>query len=124
MHYHRMVRDAVVAIFVLFVLSACASQSRVGVTSGGTVQTKSRSEPIFYNGQHYDVNYTYSDALKLFDIKVKGTSTVMTSKDQGTASAIATSALRYFACPDRLKGRLVGEPQFTPPTWSIQARCA
>ena len=124
MHYDRMIGKFMHAAAALAILAACASKSNVSITSGGgTVQTVSRSEPIYYNGQHYNVNYTYNDALKVFDMKVAGTSIIMTPKDKNTATAIATSALRYFACPDKLSSRLVGEPQFSSAGWSLQARC-
>jgi len=124
MHYGSMMRKFVLAAAMLALLTACASKSNVSVTSGaGTVQTASRSEPIYYNGQHYNVNYTYSDALKVFNMKVSGTSIAMTAKDKGTATAIAVSALRYFACPDKMPSRLEGEPQFSSAVWSLQARC-
>ena len=72
MHYERMTRNSVLAATALACLAACTSQSKVDVTSGGgTVQTKPRSEPIFYNGQHYNVNYTYNSSLGLFEMKVK-----------------------------------------------------
>jgi type IV pilus biogenesis protein CpaD/CtpE len=124
MHYDPMIGRFILAATVLAALSGCASQSNVNVTSGGTVQTQSRSEPIFYNGQHYNIDYTYNQPLKLFDMKVSGTSVTMTAKDKNAAAAIATSALRYFACPDKLSSRLIGEPQFSSPVWSLQARCA
>ena len=124
MHYDRMISRFILAAASLAALAGCAGQSNVKVTSGATVQTQSRSEPIFYNGQHYSINYTYNDALKLFDMRVSGTSVAMTARDGDAATAIATSALRYFACPDKLSSRLIGEPRFSPPVWSLQARCA
>lgn len=124
MHYGRMMRRFMLALAMTTALAACTSKSNVDVTSGGSVQTSSRSEPIFYNGQHYKMNYTYNEALKLFDMKVQGTSVTMTAKDGKTATAIGTSALRHFACPDSQSGRLVGQPKFASATWSMQARCA
>jgi len=123
MHYCRMIRKQVLAAALLATLSACTGKSNVNITSGAAVQTATRSEPIFYNGQHYTVNYSYNDALKMFDMKVAGTSIAMNAKDKNTATAIAVSALRYFACPDRLSSRLIGEPQFSSAVWSLQARC-
>jgi hypothetical protein len=123
---NSMMSRHILAASVLLLLASCSSPSKVSVTSsgGGAVQTSSRSEPIFYNGQHYQVNYTYNEALRLFDMKVRGTSTTMTPKDRNSATAIATSALRYFACPDSQSSRLVGEPQFASATWSLKAKCA
>jgi hypothetical protein len=125
MHYGWMMRESVLAAAALAVLAGCTSQSKVDVTTGaGKVQTNARSEPIFYNGQHYNVNYTYNETLRLFNMKVRGTSVAMTANDKNAATAIATSALRYFACPDSQSSRLIGQPQFAAAVWSMQARCA
>jgi hypothetical protein len=105
-------------------LAGCTTKSNVDITSGGTVQTDARSEPIFYNGQNYNVSYTFNEGLKLFDMKVRGTSVTMTAEDKNTATAIGTSALRYFACPDSQSGRLIGQPKFAGAVWSLQAKCA
>jgi hypothetical protein len=108
------------------VLAACSKAGRVDINSGGpkTVQTQSRSEPIFYNGKHYALNYIYNDAMKAFDMKVTGTTTPMKSDAQKDAINIASSSLGYFACPDGQRGRLVGSPKFNGGVWALQARCS
>lgn len=119
-------RIMIAAAVSLFLVVACSSKSNVSVTSGGggTVQTTSRSEPIFYNGQHYKIDFAYNQAVRLFDIQVAGTSLAMTPKDGKAATAIATSALGHFACPSKLSGRLVGQPRYSAGRWSMQAACA
>ena len=116
----------VLALLCLSVLvSACSKGGHVDINSGGpkSVQTQSRSEPIYYNGQHYALNYTYNDAMKAFDVKVSGTTTPMKPDSQKDATNIAFSSLGYFACPDGQKGRLVGAPKFKAGVWALQARC-
>jgi hypothetical protein len=119
-------RIIIAAAASLFLVAACSSKSNVSVTSGGsgTVQTTSRSEPIFYNGQHYTIDFAYDKARGLFDIQVAGTSLAMTPKDEKAATAIATSALGHFACPSKLSGRLVGQPRYSAGRWSLQVACA
>jgi hypothetical protein len=106
-------------------LAACSKAGHVDINSGGprTVQTQSRSEPIFYNGRHYALNYTYNDATRAFDMKVSGTTAAMKPDSQRDAVNIASSSLGYFACPDGQRGRLVGSPKFNGGVWALQARC-
>jgi len=106
-------------------LAACSKAGRVDITSNGppTLQTQSRSEPVFYNGKHYALNYSYNDAMKAFDVKVQGTESAMKPDSQKDAVNIASSSLSYFACPDGQRGRLVGSPKFDGGVWALQARC-
>ena len=112
-----------VLMLAAIAVTACAEKSKVDVTSNPTVQTKSRSEPIFYNGKNYRLQYDYNDGSNAFDMKVSGKSAKMGSGQQKDAVAIATSSLRYFACPDGQSGHLTGEPKFADGTWAMQARC-
>jgi hypothetical protein len=101
-------------------LSGCGG-SKVRVTSGTqTVQTKPRSEPIFYNGKTYRLDYAYSEASSQFEMRVGG----MGPKQEKDAVAVATSSLRYFACTDGQDGRLRGEPAYAGGVWKLQAQCA
>ncbi len=119
-------KSAVFSVLGLAVLlAACSKAGHVDINSGGprAVQTQSRSEPIFYNGKHYALKYTYNDATKSFDMKVSGTTTAMRADSQKDAVNIASSSLGYFACPDGQRGRLVGSPKFDSGVWALQARC-
>ncbi|CAN5555388.1 hypothetical protein BH10PSE7_BH10PSE7_37410 [soil metagenome] len=121
-----MIRHLIIAGGIIAALAACAEQSRVSVTkkTKATVDTRSRSEPIFYNGKHYLLTFDYNEGAKVFDMRVSGTSAAMTSKQEKDAVAIATSSLGYFSCPDGQRGRLQGSPRFGSGTWAMQARCA
>jgi hypothetical protein len=103
-------------------LAACASKPEIKVNKTGpqTVQTKSRSEPIFYNGKTYQLDYSYLEGQGAFDMRVSG----MGPKQQKDAVAVATSSLRYFACPDGQTGKLQGQPAYDSGLWKMQARCA
>jgi hypothetical protein len=55
----------VICCFAL--LGACGS-SKVKINKGpATVQTASRSEPIFYNGKTYQLDYNYIEGQGAFD---------------------------------------------------------
>jgi hypothetical protein len=118
-------RNVLALLCVSVLAAACSKAGHVDINSGGpkSVQTQSRSEPIFYNGKHYALNYTFNDAMKAFDVKVSGTTTPMKPDSQKDATNIAFSSLGYFACPDGQKGRLVGSPKFKGGVWALQARC-
>lgn len=106
-------------ICALVLLGACTS-SKVNINRGtATVQTKSRSEPIFYNGKTYQLDYTYSEAQGTFDMKVSG----LSPKQQQDATNIAISSLGYFACPDGQRGKIRGMPIYVDGKWSLLAKC-
>jgi hypothetical protein len=106
-------------------LTACGDRSNVDITSGGpkTVQTESRTEPIFYNGAEYKLAYDYNEALKVFDVRISGTTRPMKADAEKDAVNITLSSLGYFACPDGQKGRVTNNPAFAKGVWSLQARC-
>ena len=101
-------------------LAGCKTGSTVRITNGpATVQTASRSEPIFYNGKTYRLDYSAADDAGVFDMAVSG----MGPAQRNDAVAVATSSLGYYACPDGQKGRLHSEPAYTGAKWRMQARC-
>lgn len=106
--------------FLALLLAGCGGpKARITKGTAQTVQTKSRSEPIFYNGKTYKLDYSYSESASLFDMKVSG----MGPKQRNDAVAVATSSLRYFACPDSQKGQLIGDAAYADKVWNLQARC-
>ncbi len=105
---------------VALLIAGCGGpDARITKGTAEGVQTKSRSEPIFYNGKTYRLDYSYSASASLFDMKVSG----MGPKQRNDAVAVATSSLRYFACPDSQKGQLVGDAAYEDKAWNMQARC-
>ena len=79
---------------------------------------KSRSEPIFYNGRTYQLDFSLVSG-GVYDMSVSG----MSAKQQKDAVAVATSSLGYYACPDGQKGRLQNEPVYEGSQWRMQAKC-
>ena len=115
-----MTRFLTPVLFAALLLAACSQPKEVDITRGSQkVQTASRSEPIFYNGKTYKLDYSYSQSASLFDMKVSG----MGPKQRNDAVAVATSSLRYFACPEPQKGKLIGDAAYVGKSWNLQARC-
>jgi hypothetical protein len=115
-------KNLIVMVLGGVLLSACTTGPKVEITRGKSaakVQTKSRSEPIFYNGKNYQLDYSYNEAQSAFDMKVAG----LGPKQQKDATNIATSALAYYACPDGLRGKLIGAPAYVDSKWALQANC-
>ncbi len=102
------------------VLSGCAEDPSVRITRDKPAATAvaSRSEPVFYNGKTYRLDFSPATG-GLYDMAVSG----MTGKQQKDAVAVATSALGYFACPDGQRGKLQGKPAYADTKWRMQARC-
>ena len=78
----------------------------------------SRTEPIFYNGKTYTLKFAPASAGG-YDVAVLG----MTPKQKADATNIATSAIRYFTCPDGKTGKLTSAPRYEADTWKMSARC-
>ena len=113
------------AAVAVLALAACSEKPPVRLVSGeGKVQTAARSEPVFFNGQHYKVDYSFNQSANIFDVKVSGTTRAMKQADRKSAVEIGTSAVRHFACPKGMSGALAGEPAFAAGTWEMRARCA
>jgi hypothetical protein len=82
------------------------------------VISRPRSEPIFYNGKTYRLDFA-PGAGGAFDMAVGG----MSARQEKDAVAVATSSLRYFACPDGKTGKLTNKPAYAAGAWKMQARC-
>jgi hypothetical protein len=108
----------------LFVLSACSSSPpSVRVTAekpqAPAPARVARTEPVFFNGKTYQLKFV-PVADGQYDLSVKG----MSARQQKDAVAVATSSLRYFACPDGKTGTLTKQPRYAASIWSMTARCA
>ena len=101
-------------------LSAC-SQPEVRVTRekpAPQVVMTPRSEPIFYNGKTYRLDFAPKGPNQ-FDMAVSG----MGPSQQKDAVAVATSSLGYYACPEGQKGKLLANPVYSGGKWRMQAKC-
>ncbi len=79
---------------------------------------KARSEPIFYNGKTYQLRFAPTKG-GAYSMAVGG----MSGQQEKDAVAVATSSLRYFACPDGKTGKLTDQPNYVEGSWKMSARC-
>jgi len=112
-----------VLLAVVLPLAACNNEAngvRISTEKAAPppVAIKARSEPVFYNGKTYQLDLSPA-AGGHFDMAVAG----MTAKQEKDAVAVATSSLRYFACPDGKSGQLSSKPAYTAGAWKMRARC-
>jgi hypothetical protein len=110
-----------ILVGLLAFLAACGDRSDVTITrSQPVIQTASRSEPVFYNGKTYHLEFSYVESTQSFDIGIAG----MTVGQQADAIAVASSGLGHFACPDGQQGRILGQPVYGAGKWALKGRCA
>lgn len=105
----------------MLLLAACAENQGVRVASDAPVaevQSRSRSEPIFYNGKTYQFDLQPDGAGK-FALSVSG----MSAKQQKDAVNVATSSLRYYACPEGQTGSLTSTPSYSAGKWRMSGAC-
>jgi lipopolysaccharide export system protein LptC len=108
----------------LLVLAGCSSGDngvRVSKTKPEAAPVKpiaARTEPVFYNGKTYTLKFAPSSQGS-YAMSVSG----MTAKQKTDATNVATSAIRYFACPDGKTGKLTEQPLYINSEWRMSARC-
>ena len=113
-----------ICCFLAATLVGCSSSDKgVRVTADKPAAAirpvaKPRSEPVFYNGKTYHLDFAPAGG-KAFAMVVKG----MSNSQQKDAIAVATSSLRYFACPDGQTGVLNNQPAYTGGNWKMTAHC-
>jgi hypothetical protein len=114
-----------VSLFIVgLTLSAC-SHDPAGIritkqeAAPAMVQAQPRSEPVFYNGKTYQINFTPAPAGG-YAMAVGG----MSAAQQKDAVAVATSSLRQFACKSNQIGKLLSQAQYSGGQWQMTAHCA
>jgi hypothetical protein len=111
------------SLLCLITLAACSSpQTSVRVTNEKPVAVApvatARNEPVFYNGKTYRLKFVPQTGGQ-YEMDVNG----MSARQQKDAVAVATSSLRYFACPDGKTGKLTDQPRYDDNIWKMTARC-
>ena len=115
-------RNIIFIIGTVLLASCAKSPSTIRITNepaAAVVQAKPRAEPIFYNGKTYTLNFA-PQASGGYAMVVSP----MTNKQEKDAVAVATSALRYYACKDSQTSSLVSKPRFADSSWRMTAKCS
>ena len=110
---------------VVLVLAGCSqSTSGIRVTQNASqalptvVEATPKSEPVFYNGKVYQINFA-PDPAGGYAMAVSG----MSVAQQKDAVAVSTSSLRQFACKEKQSGKLLTQPIYSDNTWRMTAHC-
>jgi hypothetical protein len=128
----RKVVGIAAALAVSVCVVSCTSTRQPATVTASTPSIhqagKRMSEPVFYNGKHYDVSFTFNSALNAYDMTVAGDGgrkIGSTPGDQKIVEQIASSTVRHFACPTGQKGYiLAGSSRYRDNgTWALQAAC-
>jgi hypothetical protein len=118
-------KNLAIALLAVWLLTACTNQnSGVRVSRDAPPKpalapvAKARTEPIFYNGKTYTLSFSPGSS-GVYAVSLRG----MSDSQQKDATNVATSAIRYFACPDGKTGKLVEKPRYVENVWRMTARC-
>lgn len=117
---------SLILLITIFALTAC-SRDPAGVritneentATPAVVQAQPKSEPVFYNGKVYQVNFA-PNPTGGYAMAVSG----MSAAQQKDSVAIATSSLRHFACKTSQSGKLLTQPLYNGGQWRMNVHCA
>lgn len=118
-------KKMVTLICCLVAATACGKKPDVDIVRNKPVVAapkaiaQSRSEPIFYNGKTYQLDFSRTATSGVYALSVAG----MSAKQQKDAVAVATSSLGYYACPEGQRGKLTNTPAYAESKWTMTARC-
>ncbi len=120
------------AMFGLTVLaiSACASEKpklvAINTNPSPYAQGQAHTEPLYYNGRTYQVQFRHIVAEQVFDVNVSapGRSLGKTPADSRIVSEVGRNAINHFTCKDGQKAQIVdGSVQPGTVGWKMRARC-
>jgi hypothetical protein len=111
-------------------LTACASEkpelATINTNPSPYAQGEAHSEPLFYNGRTYQVQFRHIVAEKVYTVNVsaRGRSLGRTEDDGRIVSEVGRNAINHFACRDTQKAQILdGSLQPGTVGWNMQARC-
>ncbi len=123
----QMMQRVVLITLMAVTLGACA-QSGPRVVSSPYSNGVLHSEPVFYNGKNYKMDFRYQASRRAYDVKVSGKGgRRLGSKpgDRKVVSDMVSSAIRHFGCARGQKALILpGTVRSENGTWRMQARCA
>jgi hypothetical protein len=118
-----------ISLLALLLLGACGQQaSSVRITQDApapqpTVAPKptaeARSEPVFYNGKTYRLNFA-PDSEGGYAVAIIG----MNAGQQKDARAFTSTAFHHFNCKDSQKTKFLASPTFVGGKWQSRTTCA
>lgn len=111
-------------------LSACASEkprlASINTNPSPYAQGEAHTEPLYYNGRTYQVQFRHVIAEQVFTVNVsaRGRSLGKTKADARIVSEVGRNAINHFACKDNQKAQILdGSVQPSTVGWNMRARC-
>lgn len=125
----RLTMFAVSGVAVL-ALSGCASKkpelASINANPSPYAQGQTHTEPLYYNGRTYQVQFRHIIAEQVFTVNVsaRGRSLGRTAEDGRIVSEVGRNAVNHFACKNNQKAQIVdGSLQPGTVGWNMRARC-
>jgi hypothetical protein len=104
------------------VLAACSSNDNgvhiTNVQPAPKPTAPGRTEPIFYNGKTYSLQFTPTDAGS-YMVAISG----MAATQQKDASGLTTSAFHHFYCKDSQRTKILAAPAYADSKWNSVTQC-
>ena len=126
----RRLKMSAVSGMVALGVSACASEkpelATINSNPSPYAQGAAHSEPLFYNGRTYQVQFRHIVGEQVYTVNVtaRGGSLGRTAADRRTASEVGRNAIGHFACEDGQKAKILkGSAQPGAVGWNMRARC-
>lgn len=124
-------KSVAMMIVLAIALSGCAAEKpKVGAVVNDNpspyAQGKTHSEPLYYNGRTYRVQFRHVVEQKVFEVNVSapGRKLGATAEDKRIVSEVGRNAVNHFACKDSQKAKVLdGSAAPEGQGWKMRARC-
>jgi hypothetical protein len=128
MHIHYGLLHAAAAFIGLSMLGCAADKSGIAVDTNPSPYSsgKTHSEPLFYNGKTYQVQFRHDIARQIYHVNVSAAGRVLgkTAEDGRIVAEVGRNAINHFACQSSHRAEIIpGSPKPTAAGWKMQARC-
>lgn len=118
---------AFAVLSALLATTACAPKNQINVVSSPYADGVTHTEPVFYNGKHYDVSFRFNAHANAYEVTVAGKGgrpLAAGDGDRVIVEAIGTSTVRHFACATGHKSAVVpGTTRHAAGRWDMRTRC-
>ncbi len=116
---------------LLLLVSGCAAEKPklaavVNDNPSPYAKGQSHTEPLYYNGRTYRVQFRHIIAEKVFDVNVSapGRTLGQEAGDSLIVSEVGRNAINHFACKDTQKAQILpGSAKPAGQGWEMRARC-
>ncbi len=124
-----MLRFVPMTVLVILVSACAAEKPKLAVVNDNPspyAQGQTHTEPLYYNGRTYRVQFRHIIEQKVFDVNVSvpGRQLGSTSGDARIVTEVGRNAVNHFACRSSQKAQIVPDsPAPANGGWNMQAKC-